>query len=136
MAQKLLLLAAMLFFHVVDDFYSQGILASMKQKKWWTDQTTDPLYRHDYILALLTHAFSWAFMIHIPAVAWQWLTHDKQFLSGGLLAAAVAVFVLQWAVHATVDHLKANLHKINLWHDQLIHVVQIIVLWALYVFLF
>ena len=46
------------------------------------------------------------------------------------------VFVAQWLIHATVDHLKANLHKINLWHDQLTHIAQVLILWALYVFVF
>ena len=136
MAQKLLLLVAMLFLHIADDFYMQGLLASMKQKSWWTEQTSDPLYRHDYILALLIHAFSWTCMIHLPAVVWLWLTRSDHVLHGGALAAAVGVFVAQWLIHATVDHLKANLHKINLWHDQLTHIAQVLILWALYVFVF
>lgn len=29
------LLLLMIFLHIVDDYYLQGILASMKQKEWW-----------------------------------------------------------------------------------------------------
>ena len=40
------------------------------------------------------------------------------------------------AVHAVVDDLKANRHKINLWHDQLFHLGQILITWGLWVWLF
>ena len=44
---KLLLL--MIFAHIVDDYYLQGILASMKQKSWWTKQEGyKSLYKNDY----------------------------------------------------------------------------------------
>ena len=58
---------AMCFCHIVDDYYLQGILASMKQKSWWTKQESyEDKYKNDYIVALLMHAFSWSFMILIP----------------------------------------------------------------------
>ena len=30
-------LLTMIFLHIVDDYYLQGVLAKMKQRKWWED---------------------------------------------------------------------------------------------------
>ena len=105
----------MIFLHIVDDYYLQGILAQMKQKKFWKEQTPDELYKYDYIWALIMHAFSWTFMIMLPLI----------FVSP-ISPAFYVIFVVNLAVHAYVDNLKANKHKINLWQDQLIHLAQII----------
>jgi hypothetical protein len=42
-------------------------------------------------------------------------------------------FIYNWLIHAYVDNLKANNHKINLIQDQSIHLVQIIITWALFI---
>ena len=65
----------MVFMHIVDDFYLQGILAKLKQKSFWRDNTSwesyTRLYRNDYIVALAAHAFSWCICIHLPVfVLW------------------------------------------------------------------
>ena len=105
----------MIFLHIIDDYYLQGILAQMKQKKFWKEQAPDELYKYDYIWALIMHAFSWTFMIMLPLI----------FVSP-ISPAFYIIFVVNLAVHAYVDNLKANKHKINLWQDQLIHLAQII----------
>lgn len=105
----------MIFLHIVNDYYLQGILAQMKQKKFWKEQAPDELYKYDYIWALIMHAFSWTFMIMLPLI----------FVSP-ISPAFYVIFVVNLAVHAYVDNLKANKHKINLWQDQLIHLAQII----------
>ena len=105
----------MIFLHIVDDYYLQGILAQMKQKKFWKEQAPDELYKYDYIWALIMHAFSWTFMIMLPLI----------FVSP-INPAFYIIFVVNLAIHAYVDNLKANKHKINLWQDQLIHLAQII----------
>ncbi|MBE6754072.1 MAG: DUF3307 domain-containing protein [Ruminococcaceae bacterium] len=146
---KLFTVLVMLFFHVLDDFRLQGILADMKQRSWWKEQEkkekekqeqekkeaqdnkdtqkkqNSELYRHDYIIALFIHSFSWTFMIMLP------LAYHQGFSPNGLF---LAVFAANLVIHAVVDHLKANAKKINLITDQLIHVAQIvlsayIVLW-------
>lgn len=33
-----MLILTMIFMHIIDDYCLQGILASMKQKSWWTEQ--------------------------------------------------------------------------------------------------
>lgn len=108
----------MIFFHIVDDYYLQGWLASAKQKKWWEDNAPQTLYKYDYIWALLMHSFSWAFMIMLPIAVTMSFNISWFFL---------VYFLLNVFVHALVDDLKANRKKINLWHDQLIHMSQIAV---------
>ncbi len=116
---KLLILFAMIFAHIVDDYYLQGILAKMKQKKWWEENAPDKMYRYDYIVALITHAFSWSFMITVPTL----LISDKYF--------AMCIFIIiNTIIHAYVDNEKANKRCINLIVDQLCHIIQIIGLWV------
>ena len=105
----------MIFLHIVDDYYFQGILAQMKQKKFWKEQAPEELYKYDYIWALIMHAFSWTFMIMLPLA-----------FASQIAPAFYVIFIVNLAVHAYVDNLKANKHKINLWQDQLIHLAQII----------
>ena len=114
---KIFTLFLMIFLHIIDDYKLQGILASMKQKKYWKENAPDILYEHDYIMALATHAFSWTFMIMLP-VAWA--------LNFNLTIGFIVIFIINWVIHAVVDDLKCNKFKINLVEDQLIHLCQII----------
>lgn len=109
---------SMVFCHIVDDYYLQGKLALFKQKSWWEKNAPDEMYKHDYIVALMMHSFSWAFTIMLPVAV------SQRFDIG---AGFAAMFVVNTAVHAIVDHLKANKRKINLVTDQSIHISQIIV---------
>ena len=109
----------MIYLHIVDDFMLQGILASMKQKNWWTAQKEyKPLYKYDYIVALLIHSFSWAFMIMLPIAA--------KFDFDVSVSFYIALLV-NTLIHCVVDDLKANKGKINLVVDQSIHIIQIVV---------
>lgn len=119
---KLFILFVMIFAHIVDDYYLQGILASLKQKSWWENQKSyKPLYKYDYIVALIMHAFSWSFMISLP------------ILYFGFTKWIVVVIILNTIIHGIVDDLKANKGKINLIVDQSIHIVQILITWILLV---
>jgi len=122
---KLIILAAMLFCHVVDDYYLQGILASMKQKNWWSKNAPDPLYKKDYIMALFMHSFSWAFMIMLPILAYD-------FYSSTLWKFYPDFLIVNCIIHMAVDNLKANMLKINLIQDQSIHMLQIFVTWLIW----
>mgnify|MGYP000901080758 CR=1 FL=1 len=121
MSAKFVILVSMLFFHVVDDFYLQGWLASAKQKEWWEKNAPDKMYRFDYIVALLMHSFSWTFMIYlVPAgyiIIWGGNLYPLLFIGNILL-------------HMFIDDLKANKKKINLIQDQAIHVLQVILTWV------
>lgn len=116
----------MIFFHIIDDFGLQGIMASMKQKSWWENQNGySDFYTHDYVPALLCHAFSWSMMIHIPALIYCGRNMDWPFFCATILA--------QFLIHAFVDNSKANQKKINLVMDQSFHMVQIVLSWLLIV---
>ena len=115
---KILILFAMIFAHIVDDYYLQGILAKMKQKKWWEENAPDELYKHDYIVALITHAFSWSFMITLPTLI---VSNEYTFICFCILINA--------AFHAYIDNEKANKLAISLVQDQICHLCQIVALW-------
>lgn len=116
----------MLFYHIVDDYYLQGILANMKQKQWWEENAPAALYKYDYIMALIEHAFSWAFMIMLPIMVFMWYYHCVNFIFYTIC------FCLNWAIHAIVDNTKANERKINLIVDQIIHIIQIFITWLVF----
>lgn len=107
----------MIFCHIVDDYYLQGWLASAKQKEYWKTNAPDKIYRYDYIWALIMHSFSWTFMVTLP------IAYTVSFDIGILFLLA---FVANFIIHATVDDLKANKKRINLWADQVIHIIQIL----------
>ena len=114
----ILMLICMIFLHIVDDYYlQQGVLANMKQKSWWEKNYSSKKYKYDYIVALIVHGFSWTFMIMLPAMI-------KGFFP-------VWLFVINWIIHSVTDHLKANMKKINLITDQMIHLLQIYFTWVI-----
>lgn len=121
---EIFILLSMIFLHIIDDYKLQGILASMKQKTWWEEQKGyKPLYKYDYIPALIEHSFSWTFMIMLPIAIF------LKFNIGWW----VIVYIVNMAIHAIVDTLKANALKINLVIDQTIHIIQIIVTWLIFI---
>ena len=102
----------MFWCHFVDDYFLQGVMAKMKQKKFWQDNAPQPLYKYDYLMALLCHAFMWSISIMIPAM-----------ISGHFIWWLIPI---NFVIHFIVDDLKANRHKINLIIDQSVHFIQII----------
>ena len=127
MENKGAFLLLMIFLHIVDDFYLQGPLAKFKQLKWWVDQFDNYeeflKYRIDYNIALFIHAFSWTFMVMLPITILFYGTLDWKYY---------LVFEINWMIHVIVDDLKANKRKINLCVDQSIHLIQVIITWALF----
>lgn len=115
----LYVLLFMVFLHIVDDFHLQGCLKDLKQKVYWKEYVEkQSMYGYDYVAALVIHSFSWAFMIMLPLAYMQNFNVDILF---------VVVLLVNATVHGIIDHLKANLFKINLIQDQTAHLVQIIV---------
>lgn len=120
---EIITLLAMLFFHIVDDYYLQGILASMKQRIWWIhNDYTHHKYDYDYLVALFEHAFSWAFMISVPAAIFI-------YFSNSYFTPLFLAFLPNMFIHAIVDDLKANELRLNLFQDQFIHIVQVCFTW-------
>lgn len=121
----LFILLCMLFLHIVDDYYLQGNLANMKQKSWWTKNPEyNEMYRNDYIVALMMHAFSWAFMIMLPIAVYIHFEINAVFL---------LVLGMNFSIHAIVDDMKANKKWINLVIDQTIHVLQILATYFIFI---
>lgn len=117
------ILLLMIFFHVVDDYYLQGILAKMKQLSWWETNAPDKRYKHDYVVALITHAFSWTFLVMLPVlIAFSFNPPLWYFF----------MFITNVGVHGLADDLKCNRFKLNLIQDQLIHIIQILLTWGIY----
>jgi hypothetical protein len=113
----------MIFFHIVDDYYLQGFLASAKQKKYWQENAPDKMYKYDYVWALIMHSFSWSFMVMLPIA----------FANGfDLNAIFLIAFISNVVIHAITDDLKANKLKINLWQDQITHLCQIAITASLF----
>lgn len=122
---KTIILFSMFFLHIVDDYYLQGILAKFKQKSWWKENAPKELYKHDFVIALMEHAFSWSFMVHIPIMIYTlYFNLPSTFLCVSILINLV--------IHALIDHIKANKLKINLTTDQMLHFIQIIVTFFVY----
>lgn len=123
---KIVLLLVMLFCHIVDDYYLQGWLASAKQKSWWKKNAPVKLYENDYIMALCEHAFSWTFMIMLVPTIYTYFNSQD-------IGLYTFMFLFNWVVHCIVDDCKANKKSINLIHDQLIHIVQIVLTWMAFI---
>lgn len=107
----------MIFFHIIDDYYLQGVLAKMKQKEWWVTNAPQEKYRFDFIWALIMHSFSWSFMIMLP------IMYINNFQLDGVF---YLIFFWNVILHSIIDHCKANLKKINLIEDQMLHIIQIL----------
>lgn len=117
--------AAMIFLHIIDDYCLQApCLCNLKQKSFWEKNAPEPMYKNDYIWALIMHGFSWSFMIMLPIAIVRSFNVDINFF---------LMLVINTAFHAGVDDLKANKHQINLWKDQLAHMGQILITLFLYV---
>lgn len=125
---KLLFLIGMIFCHIVDDYYLQGWLASAKQKAWWKQNAPNPLYKHDYLMALFMHSFSWSFMVMLLPT---YYVFNSPFVTDfGITTIQVALaFIVNLIIHMITDNAKANKGKINLIQDQTIHIAQILVTW-------
>ena len=109
------------FLHIIADFNLQGVLAKLKVK---SDDG-----KSDYIAALLIHGYSWSFMVHLPFIGIMVLCDMYQYVTVfalSLMAHAVA--------HAIIDTCKANLKKLDLVDDQLLHLIQIHIIWITTVF--
>lgn len=117
------LLILMLFAHIVDDYYLQGVLANLKQKCWWKEHHSEESYRYDYIVGLIVHSLSWSIMILLPIFA---------ICSWNPPTWIYVMLAVNMIVHAITDDAKANKRSINLIADQSIHFLQIMLTWILW----
>lgn len=130
---KFLLLFGMIFLHVVDDYYMQGILSQMKQREWWVNNAPSRMYKRDYLMAMFMHGFSWSFMIMLVPTIYVLVA---AYNVSEMIFAIILFFIANMGIHMFVDDMKANKKKINLIQDQLIHLVQILGTWIVLAVLF
>lgn len=124
---KLFVLLCMFVCHIIADFHMQGILAQMKQKEWWEKNYPTRKYKNDYIVALIIHSFEWTFMISIPLFIYWYTTYGTHLST---IPSVYIIYFIAWtAMHAYIDHAKANLKVLNLYTDQIVHLLQIVMLW-------
>ena len=121
-----LMLLLMLLAHFADDFHFQGILADMKQRRWWEEQfrkhgeDMPAKYSRDYLCALAVHSLEWSIAVMLAPVALGMWRH---------MGVVVTLVLFNAISHAYVDDMKANRREINLVEDQSIHLVQIACMW-------
>lgn len=120
----LFVLVAMFFAHTYADFCSQGIMASMKQKKWWKKQEDYTEWNSkDYTMALVNHSLQWSFCIMLPL-----FVQDKWEISWTMFL----VFFANVFFHYLIDNYKANKYIFNLVQDQFLHLIQILWTFAMW----
>lgn len=118
---KLFVILFIIAMHILEDFHLQGILASMKQKSWWSDNYNMDLLpfskcKYDYVVALIVHGLEWSFFIMLPIAIYNHFQINLLF---------VGFFILNSIVHASLDNQKCNMMIINLIEDQIFHCIQI-----------
>lgn len=114
---KAFVILAMIFCHILDDFVLQPvILSKLKQKSFWEKEAPEKIYEKDYIMALIMHAASWAFLMMLPIAI---------FFSFNVSIEYIVMFLLNTIIHAVIDNEKANHHRLNLIQDQMMHLIQI-----------
>ena len=122
---KLLILFTMIWLHIIDDYYMQGKLAYMKRKEWWLKLPEyKSLFKYDYIVALICHAFSWSFIVHIPSIILAYFYNRRYYI-------IIISILMHMVIHAYIDHIKANKKEINLILDQSLHLFQLIIIFLL-----
>lgn len=125
----ILSLPIMIFLHIVDDYYLQGLLAKLKQKKWWEENYPQTIYKEDYKTALIVHGFSWSFMIMLPtlvSIFYRGMTQDVK-----CICVYIVLLLVNTVVHGCIDNSKANKYSMSLSTDQSLHLLQIIVSWII-----
>lgn len=120
-----LVIVATFIIHFYYD-WNQGPVAEYKCRDWWVKNgLTDKMYKSDYKCALFAHSFLWALLIMIPSLLY-W--YHIGIAEDGIALCAFALIFVNTEIHYIIDYMKANSHDINLWQDQIIHFIQIVVL--------
>jgi len=123
---KAFIILLILFLHIIADFNLQGWMATGKTQKYWKENYHDKFYRYDYICVLIMHSFTWTFMIMLPIAFIKGFNLDILF---------ILVFIFNIIMHIWIDDQKANKGLINLWTDQLCHIVQLICTIIIFLFI-
>jgi hypothetical protein len=120
MTIKIVILLTMLFLHIKEEDM-QSVIAESKRKSLPDGKAideSDPKYE----LALLSRAFTWAFIIHTPILFWLQYNNALDITTTPLLFT----FILSFSVHRMADD--------TIPIDRVILLFQIITTWILYSF--
>ena len=101
----------------------QGGLNKFKCKEWWRKIAPDKKYRNDYKCAMLIHSLFWAIVTFLPLLLLKPITVASDLYIGAIVVNA--------PIHYVIDEVKANQRLINLWTDQILHLIQIVITLAL-----
>lgn len=138
---KIIILISMILLHIIEDFHLQGILASMKQKKWWKneliksrtyDEQTWKKYKNDYIVSLIVHSLENSIFIMLPCIIDCLIYTITRNPYNHFWVYLVSLIVGNTIIHYLIDNLKANKMQINLVVDQLMHLFVIIIWFFIY----
>lgn len=126
--------------------WNQGPVAEYKCKQWWIDHNLidddkavdrkKSIYDHDYECALSAHAWLWSFLIVLPGTIWWYKLGLFNYGIDETIGITAGVLALAWVnalIHKHVDDAKANIGEFNLWTDQIIHVIQVVLTIALFI---
>lgn len=126
------LFALVLALHHLADYNLQGALCHLKQESFWrkacrecewcSETVAFRKYGRDYRAGLACHALYWTLVTYAPLI-FHPLTPS---------AFAWGLIIANSAFHYWVDDLKANRWRINLVQDQLLHLAQICVTFAVW----
>ena len=120
----LCVLVFMILCHIIADYSLQGWLASAKQLDWWKKQEGyNDFYKNDYKMALFMHSLEWSIMIHLPIIV---------FYNFQVTIVILISILGNCYLHYLIDDLKANLKVFNLIIDQIFHIIQVILFWAIF----
>ena len=116
-----LTLVLMVLGHLFADFTLQGWLADGKQKSWWKKVCGGEIpdkYKNDYMAALYCHSLYWSIIVCMPFYYSPWF---------------IPAIILNTFIHADIDDLKANQMDIYLIQDQLLHMIQILITFLVWI---
>ena len=120
------LLPTMTFCHAIADYNLQGILANLKQTKWWKQNYHTDKDEQNAGIGLRIHSDSWAFMTMLPIMLFMLITKQYNF------NFYIIALCINSIIHSCVDYVKCNAEMINYYTDQYIHMFQIFFTWLIY----
>lgn len=105
----------MLFCHCIADFILQTkFIARAKSIEYWKNNK-NAKSKYEFISVLIVHSFMWALCIHFPIILL--LQYNETMLFSSIIINTIFHFI--------IDHLKCNMHLIDLNQDQTFHLIQI-----------
>lgn len=121
----LLLAFLIIIAHIIDDFILQqlGNLHNMKQKKFWEpyNKEYNNKYYLDHYAGLVIHCISWSIMVHLPILL---LTQTPEII---ILISSI----IHAIIHGIIDNQKCNKYKLSLFKDQILHLIQLCLIFGI-----